>query len=1176
MTNLPFSLTPDEPQEESYLEKMRRVYDQGELAKIPAEQKTSGDLLGEMRLTYQETKPREFVGPVKPKQTPEEWFKQGTSGLVDPYKEFFKGADIGKAFSNLKRQIPEFIAGIPGTVKALTPFLRLQQPPISAPSVMAPKGEGRYITAVKTAADMAIWLPKTIYGLAKSPSTFLEENPLDVMFLMGGHATGKGVTRIKNKIKAKKAIVAADLELLASESKQLLKDAGRYQKKLESMVPFSGRHTGTFAEQLRVQQAQGMPKPPKTVKQGVTLPKPKKTIKPPEKLVPKEKVTERRRWAREEIKEADISKLKPEELVKRKEYLGRLAKEYGEDLTRMDEFMKDVPDVGTPPVKARKPFVKGDITSKIRAFKSEIQTIDKLVKPKEVTTIEYKVGDLLGEGKHKIVGITEMGEFKIENIRSGAVSTHPESRLAGLFKQKVDKPSFLDKEMAKTESIREQLKKIKSKDKDITELHAGYPLGKEFKESLKRIKGVALPSFKESQDIYEYKPSKPLKTIKPKEAPSVEPYTTPTKGKPEVIHVKKQGEMPVMKHEMESLTRDGVRDMRQGKFKAEYETAIRIWEDYPSVKKAIYDTWNESRKREWVKKRDVSAKGGVIYKWKEDLWKSKVNPKQATRRLGIYATAQQKHGKGKLTEAGIKIPELTPSEMKIYKDGRVRFDEYFTKINEARKLSGQKPLEHVDNYYTWLTNWNKLTESGINIIMDEGKIISGHLGGIPLKYATPRKGGKVPVHLDYFKVFEKYSHDVIHAIEMTPIIAKGRAMLEPMTFPSATGSIEWSVAQNTPRFAGYMEHWLDRIAGKKFNAASPFFARVAGKLNKNIGMAILSMNARSALIQPSALRNSYIALGEYYTVRGLLDNLNPAKRKMATDISNVLGPRNMDIHLVKLLDEGIGGKISRAKQKVGEAGIKYGLQFLDQETARATWLGAYEKALKVEKLTGNPRRVYADDVVTKSQASGAIGDISKVQSTPVGKFFTLFQTFVINEWGLITKDVLGMRNPGKPVGKKLLDVTRLVIGTALVNAYYEGILKIRSPYPAPEWAIKHGVESGKEGRDIAGDVMKEMLEQIPVVGGAIRWSQPYRQINPSASMQTIVEGMGVLNKLITFKPERINAYDLATVGKLIGVPGTSQIMKYISRRRRGMNHAQSILGVRVETAPKKKKYPKIY
>jgi hypothetical protein len=183
----------------------------------------------------------------------------------------------------------------------------------------------------------------------------------------------------------------------------------------------------------------------------------------------------------------------------------------------------------------------------------------------------------------------------------------------------------------------------------------------------------------------------------------------------------------------------------------------------------------------------------------------------------------------------------------------------------------------------------------------------------------------------------------------------------------------------------------------------------------------------------------------------------------------------------------------------------------------------------------------------------------------------MFQTFIINEWNFIAKDVLGMRNPGKPVGKKLLDVTRLVMGTALVNALYEGVLKIRSPYPAPEWAIKHGVESGKEGKEIAGEVMKELMEQVPVVGGAIRWGQPYRQINPSASMQTIVDGLQTIQKLITLKPEAIKLQDVETVGKMLGVPGTSQAMKYIRRRQRGMSHAEAIIGIRTETVPAKKK-----
>ena len=664
------------------------------------------------------------------------------------------------------------------------------------------------------------------------------------------------------------------------------------------------------------------------------------------------------------------------------------------------------------------------------------------------------------------------------------------------------------------------------------------------------------------------------------------PYTWETDQPLEIVHMKKNGDMPVLKHELNSVIHEDVKDLPHGMLKLSIENPIRIFENYPSIKEAIYNPYNKASKNYVLKNRAITEKGGVIDRWKDSVKKEGIRKSGSSKNIGIYLTKNQKGGAEKLKASGVQslnLTDLTPAEQAIAKDMRTRFDKFLVEINRARSLAGQKPLKQTRNYFTWMTNLEQLGESGISIILDNPEMVkknldglsTKHLQGVPFKYATPRSGGAAPIHLDAFKVFEKYAHDANQVIELTPIIAKSKALLEDMKLPvrGTEPPMKWNMWQRTPKLATYLQYWSDAIAGKRqtSNPYARYFEKYAKKLNKNIAIAILSGNVRSALIQPSALRNTWTELGTRWLVQGLQENLVEGRRSFAMNQSNVLVPRNMDIHIAKLMEDTWRGKVGKIKGKVGEVGIKYGLQFLDLETARATWLGAYAKAKKLYKMPESKAFIYADDIVTKTQASGRLGDVAAIQRSPWGRLMTLFQTFVINEWNFISKDVLGIRNPNITAGQRIAKTTRLVVSTAAVNALMEGVLNIRSPFPAPEWALKHAIEEGKEGKELYWTAAKEMAEQIPVIGGSIRWSQPWRTPLPAA-LQTGVDAISAAEKIfVKASPESLSIYDLETIGKLLGIPFTSQVAKYVRRRKKGLSHAQAILGVRTDAAQSKKK-----
>jgi len=277
---------------------------------------------------------------------------------------------------------------------------------------------------------------------------------------------------------------------------------------------------------------------------------------------------------------------------------------------------------------------------------------------------------------------------------------------------------------------------------------------------------------------------------------------------------------------------------------------------------------------------------------------------------------------------------------------------------------------------------------------------------------------------------------------------------------------------------------------------------------------------------------------------------------------------------------GVGRKFSRAKQRFAEASMKP-LQLLDFETARATWIGAYklaEKMLNKGKSIGKNHRLfktavkYADDVIVKTQASAAIWDIAPIQRTMWGKMLTMFQTFVINEFDFLTSDLFKYKNPYVKMSGIGGNLTRLTLASGVINYLYEGVLKMRSPYPAPEVAYMRGIKGGKSGLQIGFNMFVEMLETLPVVGGGFRWSTAYKTAFPAYIQTAFVDPVQMVNRLAA-KPS-ITSDQAEWMGKLAGMPGTSQGFKIWRRLKRGQTWYEAVLGVREEVKKKKKPKPK--
>jgi len=649
-----------------------------------------------------------------------------------------------------------------------------------------------------------------------------------------------------------------------------------------------------------------------------------------------------------------------------------------------------------------------------------------------------------------------------------------------------------------------------------------------------------------------------------------------------ILKLKENGTLPISIDEFLSLADDTIPDMKAGKSFmgraknwTERMTTPMVWASkvHPLWEK-LYEYWHIKDKA--YLKDYSNIKKNVIGGWKKKLKADQLDIKASSDRIATYMIGEQKGGDDILRSMGrrkIYREQLKPIEWEIVSEARVAYDKFFERINRVRELAGKKPIKYVDNYFTFMRNIEMLGDMGMGLL-DDATALNGVLSATPLKWANPRKGLGGPVKLDFFGVFERYSRDSIQHIHVSPVIARGKAFLEDFEIPSGTmkkdgthGQTTWRFADDKPQTAQNMKEWLNAIGGKGDLSKIPdhaYLQRGAALLNRNIAAAVLSANVRSAMIQFTALRGAITEAGYLHTIKGSAQNLNKTKRAFAMQHSKVLFGRDMDIHVADIVNRTTKGKLSNLHRTAAEWGMKP-LQFFDMETARASWLSVYDYYTTRKlgaKISHADAVKLADNTVLRTQASGKLGDVAKMQRGVGGRLISMFQTFTTAEWNWIMRDVVGIKNPEANLGRSMVRTLRFLTASMGVNMLFEDLLNMPSPFPAPEIAVREGIKEGKGAKEIAGGVTMELLEQLPVVGSPIKYSQKWRSNIPAPAVQLGADLIQVASKLAGLSPEKLTLYDLESFAKLAGIPGTSQARKTIARIRRGESIASAILGGR--------------
>jgi hypothetical protein len=544
----------------------------------------------------------------------------------------------------------------------------------------------------------------------------------------------------------------------------------------------------------------------------------------------------------------------------------------------------------------------------------------------------------------------------------------------------------------------------------------------------------------------------------------------------------------------------------------------------------------------------------------------------------------------KINQFNNKAPRaLTDNEKVVYDTLRNAYDELFKRINEVRKAIGQEPLDKIPNYFTFVRAFSMAEELGLapNPLLSPKNVVAAtyaKYSSVPFAHAKKRTGAAYKADLDAFSIFSQYGQRALKYINLTPFTAKVKELISSDLPDPKTGKLNWKLEDNLPQTYKFLSEWNNFVSHGYQSSLGRVVDRGINMLNKNLAFSLLSANLRSGLIQPTAIRNTYTEIGAKYTAEGIKMSIEDIyqggkNREFAMKNSQVLDTRQMaDVYdsvydsIKKLRGSEIAQDIKAqpvagtirslgaARDMLGSAGFKL-LKIGDFETALATWNGSYKFATEKLGYSGKQAFNYADDVVTRTQASSLPGDLAPIQRSMLGRALTMFQTFVINDWNFLTRDVLGLKS-GQGLTKDVaIKGARMIAATTILNMFLEDALGLNSPFPRPIKELVGQIREGENFENIASKVGLELVEPVPILSGTRYGRAPggpiLEMIGDAAEK---LRGGAYANKkkgMITeIREEGLTSGNLADVfshpvTKLGGVPGAAQFTKTFRAMERG-------------------------
>lgn len=499
-------------------------------------------------------------------------------------------------------------------------------------------------------------------------------------------------------------------------------------------------------------------------------------------------------------------------------------------------------------------------------------------------------------------------------------------------------------------------------------------------------------------------------------------------------------------------------------------------------------------------------------------------------RIGVYAAKEQTGGAEKLLASGLTKKEieaihLTSQEKTMYEYMRRELDAMRPEIEKVMKVNYNKELGKVENYFSFMTDWDNMTDLEMaDRFGDNVPEFGQRTKKVEQGFIKTRVGGTQKIKLNAAEIFTKHIENASYFIEVGP----DNAMLFEVANKPDMKEVLGDLGQRTTL------DWLDLISrkGGKQEGKIP----VLDTLRRNFGLAQLGLNATSALIQPTALFDGAAQIGSY-AFKGMADVATDSSiRKFVLKNMPEIRKRIGDD---KAFDDLFKTQFQKRIQKIAY----YPLKKLDSITASAVGWGAYLKKLDefgevVDLAKPNKRALaYAQEIVIRTQGSGTFKDsplaISRGSLTGNISFdraLLQFQTFALTRWSQIRNSLPAAIHNKNP--------------KAAVN-----ILFWLATATLAEEAIRRGIRKGtnylmgkdtEESTSYGKAVLENAVSTVPFV------SQVMSSIIYESTPVPAFESFSKIGQMFTGKTWQTKTKGaINTLGSLGGIPGTRQALKMI-------------------------------
>jgi hypothetical protein len=539
----------------------------------------------------------------------------------------------------------------------------------------------------------------------------------------------------------------------------------------------------------------------------------------------------------------------------------------------------------------------------------------------------------------------------------------------------------------------------------------------------------------------------------------------------------------------------------------------------------------------------------------------------------------------KRAELEKEMPVLTPEEMKVYKHMRSVLDDIGEDLFRVMSETNKDPITRQKNYFTiaYSEGLESLKQNHNTIYDPEGSInYRGPLYEEKLFGSLKKRSKKgLPFALEKSakKVFLNYLNNALDYIHKQPLISELNEVLSDkgwdlgkrhLTASSKEKIDPYFLSKEKPGLYKFIRRLNNQLTGRDpeaWGSWGPREEKIIRKITSNIVGAVIGFLPRTGVVQISSLKNTAAITGRH-TFTGIYDSLNIGKFKAARRESPFLKVSISDAELDAIFQGGVMGRTKRA----ATIHIKY----IDAWTRTVSYLAAkrYIESNNAKIRAGRLKgKIYegkdliweAERITAKTQASGLATDIAPIQRSAVGKALYLLQTFTINEWNLLYKEVLGIGKEGMSYRRRGMRLFNYALATAAINTLLEDVFQINSSSPSPIKTIMRLVEEGEDPATITKEVALDILGAVPGLFGSLRYGSSIFGLAVD-TLDSFVEAIADDN------------WSKATQlgGTLAGVRGTRQMYNMYKQYEQGEeNPYRYIMGQPPDTPYRKKKRPSL-